>query len=125
ALVDGRRFHEDPSLGPTPSEPCDEASIGDIVSANGDRFRVRIHVDAAAPIAQVDVLVGTDVAASWRPPGRGRRISVRWEGALYRGRGREVSWDGDAHLEGAAIREVTRINAFNPAHALTWDANSL
>ena len=124
-LVDGRRFRDDPALGPTTSDACEEASVGDIVSAVGDTFPVRIHVDAAAPIAQIDLLVGTDVAASWRPPGAGRRIAVRWEGALYRGRGREVAWDGDAHLEGATVREVTRINAFNPTHALTWDATSL
>jgi hypothetical protein len=36
-----------------------------------------------------------------------------------------VSWDGDAHVDGATIREVTRINAFNPTHALTWDETSL
>ena len=121
-LVDGRRFREDPALGPTTGDACDEASIGDIVSAVGDRFPVRIHADAAAPIARIDVLVGTEVAASWLQPGTGRRIAVRWEGALYRGRGREVSWDGDAHLEGATVRSVTRVNAFNPTHPLTWDA---
>ncbi len=42
-LVDGRRFREDPALGPTTGDACDEASIGDIVSAVGDRFPVRIH----------------------------------------------------------------------------------
>src|SRR4030095_9114286 len=111
-------FGEAPALGPTTSETCDAASIGDIVSAAGDRFAVKIHVDAAAPIAQIDVLLGTDVAATWRPTGAGRRIAVRWEGALYRGRGHEVSWDGDAQLEGATVCEVTRIKAVNPPQAL-------
>jgi hypothetical protein len=125
SLDSGRRFRDDPVLGTTATVACTEAGIGDIVLSASAEIPVRVRVAAGAPIARVDVRVGTEVVTSWIPPGTGRRIAVRWEGAQYRGRGREVTWDGHAAVVSATIRSVVRINAFNPDHPLEGDRTTL
>ena len=54
-----------------------------------------------APIERVDVLHGTQVVQTVRPfaaADLGRRVRVLWQGAEYRGRGRETMWQGKLTL---------------------------
>lgn len=100
------------------------ARMGDVVPTGLDAVQVTARVVAGAPVDTLDLLVGTRVVARWRPPA-GRRVAVRWEGARYRGRGREVTWDGDAELVGARIGDLRRINAWNPDHASIHDERTI
>jgi hypothetical protein len=61
----------------------------------------------------------------------GRRIRVRWEGAEYRGRGRETQWQGKLELTGNRIVRFEPVNFLNPerkvtqtqaGRALTWNS---
>jgi len=43
----------------------------------------------------------------------GNRIRVIWNGAEYRGRGRETKWKGKAQFVGATIKRFETVNVYN------------
>ncbi|HHO52976.1 MAG TPA: DUF3604 domain-containing protein [Deltaproteobacteria bacterium] len=95
--------------------------MGSIAETDRRGIEVEIEVRAAAPIAWVELRRGPEAVHHHRPYGEdtlGQRIGIRWRGARYRGRGRQVRWDGHATITGARFGRVTRINAFNPDHTL-------
>ncbi|MCB2054722.1 MAG: hypothetical protein KDE35_10825 [Geminicoccaceae bacterium] len=109
-------FDDDPALGPALARPVERATMGDIVRCNGARLELEVEVSAGAPIERIDVFDGKSLIATRRPYGEGdlgRRIRVIWEGAEYRGRARQVIWDGRAVLDGNRIERATPINFFN------------
>ena len=70
-----------------------------------------------APIERVDVLHGTRVVQTVRPYAAadlGRRVRVLWQGAEYRGRGRETDWQGKLTLAGNRIARFAPVNFLNP-----------
>jgi hypothetical protein len=108
-------FEDDPKLGPTSSASADRAIMGDIVRADGE---VLLQIDAAgsAPLERIVVFNGTQPVAIHRAYDEqqlGRRIRVLFEGAEYRGRGREVFWQGHARLVGNRFERAQAINLFN------------
>lgn len=112
----GQLFHDDPALGPADSVPAREALMGDIVRLPAGEVELHIDVLAAAAIERIDIFNGLDLVETVRPYGEadlGRRIRVIWEGAEYRGRFREVIWDGAAELSHDRIRAVRPINFLN------------
>jgi hypothetical protein len=54
----------------------------------------------------------------------GRRIRVLWEGAEYRGRGRETIWDGRATLAGNRYTAAHAVNFLNPEKRLVEDGGT-
>ena len=44
----------------------------------------------------------------------GRRVRVLWQGAEYRGRGRETTWQGKLTLTGNRIARFAPVNFLNP-----------
>ncbi len=95
-----------------------------ITDDGGEDVGVTVEVLAPAPVAWIEVRVGAEAVARHRPYGAvelGARVAVRWEGARYRGRGRQVCWDGAARFDGARILGIDRVNAFNPDHAFEHD----
>ena len=110
-------FSEDPKLGPTQEFPVREALMGDIIRPNGVPMTLNVEVIGTAPLERVDVLHGTQVIQSKRPfdvSNLGRRIRVLWQGAEYRGRGRETNWQGKLLLEGTRIERFEPVNFLNP-----------
>jgi hypothetical protein len=108
-------FEDDPKLGPTASAPATSAIMGDVVQADGE---VILEVDAAGstPLERIVVLNGKEAIAThrgYREDQLGRRIRVLFEGAEYRGRGREVFWQGHARLVGNRFERAQAINLFN------------
>lgn len=108
-------FEDDPKLGPTSSAPADRAIMGDVVQGQGE---VMLEVEAAgsAPLERIVVLNGKEPVATHRgyeESQLGRRIRVLFEGAEYRGRGREVFWAGHARLVGNRFERARAINLFN------------
>ncbi len=117
---DATIYHDDPALdwpGGRPAGAKGRAALmGDIVHLPAGEVELSVDILAAAPIERVDLFNGRELIETMRPYGDtdlGARIRVLWEGAEYRGRAREVIWDGSATFAGDAIVEATPINFFN------------
>ncbi len=95
--------------------------IGDIVHLPQGEVVLEGDILAAAPIERVEIFNGKELIETVRPYTQadlGRRIRVVWEGAEYRGRFREVVWDGTARFVGDRILAATPINFLNPDKTL-------
>ncbi len=124
---DAELFDDDPLLGPTTSRKTKTATMGDIVRAKGP-IGLGVAISAPTPIERVDVLRGTELVATRRPYAPSpvsRRLRVIWEGAEYRGRGRQVSWNGDARIAGNTIRSAKAVNFLNPERELVLNGDRL
>jgi len=110
-------FAEDPRLGAAREFAVREATMGDIIRPNGAPMQLSVEVIGTAPIDRVDVLHGTRVVQTQRPFGAaelGRRVRVLWQGAEYRGRGRETLWEGRLFVSGNRIARFAPVNFLNP-----------
>jgi hypothetical protein len=125
-------FSEDPQLGPASEFAVRQASMGDIIRPGHVPMHLAAEVIGTAPIERVDVLHGISVAKTLRPYGAsdlGRRVRVLWQGAEYRGRGRETLWQGKLTVTENRIVRFAPVNFLNPERtvqeiaagtALTW-----
>ena len=114
---DVTRFSDDPQLGPAQQQIVREALMGDIVRPGATPMRLEAEVIGTEPIERVDVLHGPDVVQTVRPfasADLGRRVRVMWQGAEYRGRGREVLWKGALTVAGNKIARFAPVNFLNP-----------
>ncbi len=93
-------FEDDPALGPASARRTTAVQMGDIVHPGAQTMRLQVEAIGSAPIERIDVFHGTALAHSVCPQGdaRSRRIRVHWQGAEYRGRGREVLWRGSLRV---------------------------
>ena len=110
-------FSEDPSLARAEEIPVREALMGDIIRPGSATMRLAAEVIGTAPIDRVDVLHGTAVMETVRPfaaADLGHRIRVLWQGAEYRGRGRETTWHGKLALAGNRFARHAAVNFLNP-----------
>src|SRR4051794_11716496 len=125
------RFSDDPVLGPAQEETVTRATMGDIVRPSRVPMRLAAEVFGTAPLERVDVLHGTNVAATFRnfqSTDLGPRVRVLWQGAEYRGRGRETLWNGKLTVSGNRIARFAAVNFLNPERkvveakpgTLTW-----
>ena len=88
-------------------------------------MKLSAEVIGTAPVERVDVLHGTQVVHSVRPfsvSDLGRRVRVLWQGAEYRGRGRETIWQGKLTLTGNRITRFAAVNFLNPERKITETA---
>ena len=111
------RFSEDPQLARAEELSVREALMGDIIRPGSVPMRLAAEVMGTAPIERVDVLHGTHVVTTVRPfavADLGRRVRVLWEGAEYRGRGRETLWQGRLTLAGNRFARFAPVNFLNP-----------
>jgi Protein of unknown function (DUF3604) len=110
-------FSEDPQLGPAQEFRLREAMMGDIIRPAGVPMKLLIEAIGTAPLEHVDVLHGTRVVQSARPfavADLGARVRVLWQGAEYRGRGRETVWQGKLAVTGNRIARFAPVNFLNP-----------
>jgi len=110
-------FSEDPQLGPARELAVREAQMGDIIRPAGVAMKLLVEAIGTAPLERIDVLHGTRVVQSARPysPGDlGARVRVLWQGAEYRGRGRETVWHGKLAVAGNRIARLAPVNFLNP-----------
>jgi hypothetical protein len=110
-------FSEDPQLARAEEFFVREALMGDIIRPGSVPMRLAAEVMGTAPIERVDVLHGTRVVQSARPfaaADLGRRVRVIWQGAEYRGRGRETLWQGQLTLRGNRFARFAPVNFLNP-----------
>jgi hypothetical protein len=121
-------FDEDPALGPTASRRVREAMMGDILRSPDRELALSVTVVGSAPIERIEFRRGRDVLDIVRPyatPPDSRRLRVIWEGAEYRGRGRQTIWDGTATVHGNKIVEIRPINFWNPDKRIERDGDRL
>lgn len=128
------RFDEDPSLRADARRVAvREAMMGDIVAVQDPEVKLRVRLDAAAPIERIDLRIGSrtiETIRPYRPAELGRRLRVVWEGAEYRGRGRMTTWDGRLKVAGNRIESFSPINfwhlekslARTPDGGLEWQS---
>ncbi len=112
----GTIYGDDPALGPASGTSGNEALMGDIVHLPEGGLELTFEVSAAASIERVEIFNGRELIATRQPYGPadlGRRLRVLWEGATYRGRFRQVIWDGHARVENNRIVDATPIAFFN------------
>jgi hypothetical protein len=110
-------FAEDPALGTAHETRVRNAMMGDIIRPNGVPMRLAVEVIGTAPLDRVDVLHGARVVQSERPfaaADLGGRVRVLWQGAEYRGRGRETVWQGKLAVTGNRIARFAPVNFLNP-----------
>jgi Protein of unknown function (DUF3604) len=110
-------FSEDPRLGPAKEFAVCEALMGDIVRPGSASMQFAAEIIGTAPIERVDVLHGTRVARTVHPYSAadlGRRVRVLWQGAEYRGRGREAILQGQLTVAGNRIARFASVNFLNP-----------
>jgi hypothetical protein len=110
-------FADDPQLGVTPERRVREVAMGDIVRAGPVPMQLAADIIGTAPVERIDVLHGTRVVQTIRPydaAAPGRRVRVLWQGAEYRGRGRETHWQGTLTLAGNRIARFAAVNFLNP-----------
>jgi uncharacterized protein DUF3604 len=110
-------FSDDPLLGPAQEFHVTQAMMGDIVRPGAVPMRLAGEAIGTAPIERLDVLHGAAVAATVRPYAAadlGRRVRVLWQGAEYRGRGRETLWQGRLKVAGNRIARFAPVNFLNP-----------
>jgi hypothetical protein len=110
-------FSEDPQLAPGREFAVREALMGDIIRPGSAPMRLAAEVIGTAPIERLDVLHGANVVQTARPfagSDLGRRVRVTWQGAEYRGRGRETMWQGKLTLTGNRIARFAPVNFLNP-----------
>ena len=112
----GTLYHDDPKLGPADGFAAGSAVIGDIVHLPDGNAKLCVDIVGAAPIERVDIFNGLEHVETIRPYTQeelGNRIRVIWEGAEYRGRFRQVIWDGEAQFSDNEIIDASPINFFN------------
>jgi hypothetical protein len=80
-------------------------------------MQLAVEVIGSAPVERLDILYGTQLVQTVRPytaADLGRRVRVLWQGAEYRGRGRETNWRGQLSLTGNRIARFAAVNFLNP-----------
>jgi hypothetical protein len=125
-------FSEDPQVAGGKEFTVREASMGDIIRPGSVPMRLEVEAIGTVPIERLDVLHGAKVVQTARPftaADLGRRVRVTWQGAEYRGRGRETMWQGKLRLSGNRFARFAPVNFLNPERkveetsagtALTW-----
>jgi hypothetical protein len=114
--ADGVRLSDDPKLGPAAQTPARIARMGDIVRISGNTVDFAVEALGSAPIERMTFCNGTRevmVVRGYQPHELGCRIRVLFEGAEYRGRGRETFWRGTARLLANRFTRAQAINHFN------------
>jgi hypothetical protein len=108
---------DDPALGGAPVGRATKGGLGAILTHVADaEVEFSFEILAGAPIERVEIRNRATLLEVWRPYDRtelGHRIRVLWEGAEYRGRGRETMWRGDLVLLENSWDGARAINRFN------------
>jgi hypothetical protein len=100
------------------------AAMGDILPTTARTVTFHTEALCSAPVGRLELFNGAERVFTFRPYTEndlGRRIRVLWEGAEYRGRGRETRWDGTAVIDGNRVERIRQINFWNPEKSITLE----
>lgn len=129
----GHCYNRDPRYFDVDAVPVSEVMMGDIAQTDDNRIELFIECITHTPIERIDILNGTEIVTTLRGYQEsecGNRIRIIWQGAEYRGRGRQTTWQGRARFQGSKIKNISRINAWNHERVIEqqddntvkWDA---
>ena len=130
---EGILYHDDPRYIKNTGEKTNHALMGDIVKLSSGEMKISVEIFTSSSIERVEIFNGLELEETIKPYKKeniGKKIKLLWEGAEYRGRFREVIWDGKLNINGNSILEVNPINFFNidkniifkNSHELEWKA---
>ena len=125
---DARLYHDDPLLFETQGYTTRSAMMGDIVHLPSGEMELNIFIETTPAIERVDIFNGEILVETVRPYTEselGNRIRVHWEGAEYRGRFRQVIWDGWATVNGNSIVDAKPLNFLNRDKTLNRNGDRL
>ena len=122
-------FSDDPNLFENAKgTEAQHALMGDIVHLPEGAMTFSGQIETTSPIERIEVFNGSNLIHTIRPfddDARGARLRVLWEGAEYRGRFRQVIWDGKAEITGNDILGAQPINFLNHDKTLERNGNLL
>ncbi|MEM6848376.1 MAG: DUF3604 domain-containing protein [Pseudomonadota bacterium] len=104
------------------------AGMGDIVHLPEGGITVECTIETTSPIERVEIFNGETLQETFRPFQQndlGARLRVLWEGAEYRGRFRQVIWDGGAEVVGNSVVDAFPVNFLNRDKVLSRYGNHL
>lgn len=109
-------YDQDPNLGPTGTSEVTRAGMGDILKTDAEQVEFFVDLVASAPVERMiirNALTDAHIVRPYTEASLGRRVRILFEGARYRGRGRETSWDGSLALSGNAVERLRPVNFHN------------
>lgn len=122
-------FHDDPAVFENAvGAKAQSAEMGDIVHLPDGGMELSVSIETTSPIECIEIYNGEQLVETKRPYEQGdvgARIRILWEGAEYRGRFREVIWDGSAEIVDNTITKAAPINFLNRDKTLNQDGASL
>ncbi len=127
-----RFFEKDPRYFEVSSQSVNQVMMGDIAQTDDETIELSVECVAAEPIERIDILNGSKVVSTLRgfeTTDLGNRVRVIWQGAEYRGRGRQTLWKGRAEFSENRIVQMRKVNAWNHErpieqvgpNSVTWD----
>ena len=130
---EGILYHDDPRYIENNGKKTNHALMGDIVKLVSGEMKISAEIFTTSSIERVEIFNGLELVETIRPykiESIGKKIKLLWEGAEYRGRFREVIWDGKLNINGNSILEVNPVNFFNidkniifkNSHEIEWKA---
>lgn len=123
----GQVYHDEPALADDADQVvASTALMGDIVRLPSGEMDLEVSLVTSSPIERVDIFNGLKLVETINPfeeSDLGNRIRILWESAAYRGRSREVTWDGRAEVIGNDVREMVPVNFLNPKMTLERTGN--
>lgn len=112
----GTLYEKDPRHFDVAGQSVDQVMMGDIAQTNDKQVEISIKCISATPIERIDILNGSTLVTTLRGyevEDLGNRVRVVWQGAEYRGRGRQTTWTGRAVFSSNRISQMSKINAWN------------
>ena len=109
-------YERDPRHFDAQPQMVSEAVMGDIVRATVDRADLSVRVAAGALVERLDLMDGARLVETVRPYGAedlGNHLRIYWQGAEYRGRGRNTLWQGEILVGNARIAAMAPVNQWN------------
>ena len=110
------------------SAQATNAKMGDIVHLPSGEMSLSGSVETTSPIERIEIFNGERLIQTVRPFSQtqlGARLRVLWEGAEYRGRFRQVIWDGTAEITGNQVLDAQPVNFLNRDKALQREGDTL
>ena len=121
-------FQDDPAVMPAIPAKGSVAAMGSIVRTRPTAFELEVNAIGTAPIERIEIRVGRKIVQVHRPhqvSPASRRIRFTWEGAEYRGRGRQSCWDGTIDVRGNRILAADPIHFWNCEKAFAWSGQQV
>ncbi|MHA1681269.1 MAG: DUF3604 domain-containing protein [Promethearchaeota archaeon] len=122
-------YEKDPAIfSGSRTTPCTSATMGDIVRVTEEYFSLNVSFIGSSPVERVEIFDGPTLLETVRPfltgassPGgtpstTQRKIRLVWEGAEYRARKRNTTWDCTVTFPGNEVMKAYPVNF--------WDVNS-